>query len=186
MQIVVWAFSFGHCVVGLSLIYGFVLSLWYLQTLLVDENNCIRVYMNMHEIAILCKIILIDFSATQCHSTNKHILQYSCVDNEHEVTVHSDVWLFEYIHFMQQYTTLFGVIGYWIWKIENCNIGFNSRDCIWIIILTINCRISGPCRWTYKQQMHLLLYEISFYTENGIFVCQILFYDKLWYLKLEI
>jgi hypothetical protein len=62
--------------------------------------------MNMHEIVILCKIILINFSATQCHSTNKHILQYSCVDNEHEVIVHSDVWLFEYIHFMQQYTTL--------------------------------------------------------------------------------
>jgi len=100
LQIIVCPFSFSHCVVCLSSIYGFWLSLWYLQTLLVDENNCIRVYMNMHEIAIPCKIILISFSATQSHSTNKHKLQYSCVDNEHEVTVHSGVWLVEYVHFM--------------------------------------------------------------------------------------
>ena len=31
-------FSFGHCVVCLSSIYGFVLSLWYLQTLLIHFN----------------------------------------------------------------------------------------------------------------------------------------------------
>ena len=32
------SFSFGHCVVCSSSIYGFWLSLWYLQTLLIKDN----------------------------------------------------------------------------------------------------------------------------------------------------
>ena len=35
LQIVVCPFSFGHCVVCSSSIYGFWLPLWYLQTLLI-------------------------------------------------------------------------------------------------------------------------------------------------------
>ena len=35
-------FSFGHCVVCSSSIYGFVLPLWYLQTLL-DYHQCLNV-----------------------------------------------------------------------------------------------------------------------------------------------
>jgi hypothetical protein len=34
------AFSFGHCVVCSSSIYGFWLPLWYLQTLLKDMLDC--------------------------------------------------------------------------------------------------------------------------------------------------
>ena len=35
-------FSFGHCVVCSSSIYGFWLSLWYLQTLLQDISACLK------------------------------------------------------------------------------------------------------------------------------------------------
>jgi hypothetical protein len=46
--------------------------------------------------------------------------------------------------------------------------GFNLKH--HTCVLTINCQISGPCRW-YKQQTQLLLNAISSYRENIIFVC---------------
>jgi hypothetical protein len=45
--------------------------------------------------------------------------------------------------------------------------GFNLKH--HTCVLTINCQISGPCRW-YKQQTQLLLNAISSYRENIIFV----------------
>jgi hypothetical protein len=46
-------FSFGHCVVCSSSIYGFWLSLWYLQTLLKDMLDCAQKYLLLLDQTIL-------------------------------------------------------------------------------------------------------------------------------------
>jgi hypothetical protein len=49
-------FSYGHCVVYSSSIYGFWLPLWYLQTLLVNDT------MNLIKIRyVTCSLVLISF-----------------------------------------------------------------------------------------------------------------------------
>jgi hypothetical protein len=46
-------FSFGHCVVCSSSIYGFWLPLWYLQTLLKDMLDCAQKYLLLLDQTIL-------------------------------------------------------------------------------------------------------------------------------------
>jgi hypothetical protein len=57
IPIVVCPFSFGHCVVSSSSIYGFWLPLWYLQTLLWTVTTFCQVQKdqtNVHNSGILC------------------------------------------------------------------------------------------------------------------------------------
>ena len=47
-------FSFGHCVVCSSSIYGFRLSLWYFQTLLSYKNKSVKEIKRGHVLCCIC------------------------------------------------------------------------------------------------------------------------------------